>query len=178
MRLRAVSAYGIGAASATQALVPTVATTLSLAPSLSGGPGQLPITSNTASPLYFTGLTLDDGDGNANVHGQLTLTLSAPSANAVAITNAALSTATEVNGRRTLVLSGTASQLQTLLSSGDIRYTGTAAGLTLELANASGAKVLTHLALSAPTQASVSGASAALSLPAAVSTTPWSLPGR
>ena len=172
LRLRAVSAFGMGAASATLALAPTVSTTLSSAPAMSGGPGQLPITSNTASPLFFTGLALDDGDGNASTQGTLTLTLSAPSANAVAIANAALSTSSLISGRQTLVLSGTASQLQTLLTSGDIRYTGTATGLTLELANASGARVLTNLALSAPAQASVSGASAALSRPVAVNTTP------
>ena len=63
-------------------------------------------------------------------------------------------------------------QLQPLLASGDLRYTGTATGLSLELANAGGGKVLTGLTLTAPTQSSVSGASAALSLPANVGTTP------
>jgi hypothetical protein len=58
-------------------------------------PTSLAITSGTASSLVFTGLALDDGDGDANTQGALTLTLSAPSANAASITNAALSTATE-----------------------------------------------------------------------------------
>jgi hypothetical protein len=148
---------------------------VAVSPLITQLPTSLAITANAASSLVFTGLALDDGDGDANTQGALTLTLSAPSANAVAIANAAASTSSLGNGRQTLVISGTASQLQTLLTSGDIRYTGTATELTLELANAGGSKVLTHLALSAPTQASVSGASAALSLPTSVTTTPGAM---
>ncbi|MEY4326406.1 MAG: hypothetical protein RIS24_2577 [Verrucomicrobiota bacterium] len=176
LRLRAVSSFGIGSTSSTFAVVPAVVTALSLAPSMSGGPGQIPVTSNTPSSLFFTGLALDDGDGDSNTQSALTLTLSAPSANAVSITNTAASTTSSVvNGRQTLVLSGTASQLQTLLTSGNIRYTGTATGLTLELANSSGGRVLTSIALGVPSQVSVSGASAALSLPTTVTTTSGAL---
>jgi hypothetical protein len=147
-----------------------------MSPLITQLPTSLAITSGTSSSLIFTGLALDDGDGDSNTQSALTLTLSAPSANAVSITNTAGSTTSSVvNGRQTLVLSGTASQLQTLLTSGDIRYTGSATGLTLELANASGGSVLTSIALSVPAQVSVSGASAALSLPTTVTTTSGAL---
>jgi hypothetical protein len=138
-------------------------------------PTSLAITSGTASSLVFTGLALDDG--NASEDDTLTLTLSAPISTGTLTASAAGSVSVQGSGTRNLVLSGKASDLQTFLRGstvgvGPVVYNGTATGLTLELANVGGGKVLTNLALSASTQASVSGSSAAFSLPTTVNTTP------
>jgi hypothetical protein len=90
---------------------------MAVIPVMSNLPAQLAVLANTSSSLVFSGLSLDDGDGNANTQGVLTLTLSAPGAAASSLSNTQSGTASSmISGRQTLVLSGTSSELQTFLA--------------------------------------------------------------
>ncbi|MBM3376425.1 MAG: hypothetical protein FJY35_10075, partial [Betaproteobacteria bacterium] len=144
------------------------ATGAATAPSILSLPSSLVISSGVLSSLAFTGADLDDGNVSADESLVLTLgvttgVLSATSGGGVAVGGS--------NTARTLT--GTASALETFLQNGSVTYNGSASGLSITLARESaptGAAITATAALQAVTQTTGGDASAALVLPAVVTT--------
>jgi hypothetical protein len=140
-------------------------------PDLSGLPATLPIATNLASSLLFTGIALDDGNPSADATLTLTLTSTSSSGLLRAATGSGV-TVWSGNNTSSLVLSGTASALQAFLrgsSAGPVTYVGPATTLTIEIANGAN-EVSASIALSPPTQTSAGNASPVLNAPATVLT--------
>ncbi|MFM7571103.1 MAG: beta strand repeat-containing protein, partial [Betaproteobacteria bacterium] len=157
------------------------------APVITGLPTTLWITANTSSNLRFTGAAI----ANTPTTEVLTLTLSLPAGNDVlalgtqpglAATAGGGVTVNAASTARTLILRGTAANLQSFLASdGAIRYTGPATAaasaplmLGVRLDNAVAASTVQAL-LAAPTQPATANAGGAMRLPAGVVATPGAL---